>query len=112
MTGPGPVRADVLLERLERRALVFCAAAAAGALVVTGGAWRFSLAVLVGGGLMWLSYRTIRGSIEGLAALATGVPAPVADGDGAVETAPDTDGGGPHPAVRRPLRFTRLFGVR
>ena len=81
MTAAGPLRPDVLLERLERRALIFCGATAVAALAVTGGDWRFSLAVLVGGGLMWLSYRTIRGSIEGLAALAIGAPAPAAGDD-------------------------------
>ncbi len=88
MTGLRPARADVLLERLERRALVFCVATAAGALVVTGGGWWFSLAVLVGGGLMWLSYRTIRSSIEGLADLATGTAAPVGGEDGAGDAPP------------------------
>ena len=88
MSAQGGLATDAMLARLERRAMVFCLVAVVGALLVTRGDWRFSLAVLAGGGLMWLSYRTIRGSIEGLAALATG-------------SAPPADAGGPADGERR-----------
>jgi hypothetical protein len=85
VSATGVLPTDAMLARLERRAVVFCGVAAVGALAVTRGDWRFAAAVAVGGGLMWLSYRTIRGSIEGLVALATGRSAPPADGDQAAE---------------------------
>lgn len=80
MTGMRP--GDALLARLERRALLFCLVTAAGSLAIPAGGWRFALGVLAGGLLIWLSYRTIRGSIDAIVDLAVGPVAPAGDQPG------------------------------
>lgn len=89
-----PGGSDALLARLERRAVIFCLATAGGALAVTGGEWRFSLGVLAGGFLMWMNYRIIRGSIDGLIDLAVGRAAPAGGGEPVAEPSPRRGGVG------------------
>jgi ATP synthase I chain len=63
---------DVLLDRLQRSAIVVCAILTIGAVAITRGNWRAGLSVVGGGLLIGISFVSIRSSIEELAALAGG----------------------------------------
>ncbi len=109
-----PLDADPLLRRLERRALGFCAVAAAIALWARGGCADVALGVLGGGGLIAASYWAIRSSIDGLLAMV--LPAPTATREASPAAAPSpSTGEGPEKgdprgrAKRRALAYGLRF---
>lgn len=55
---------DPFLHRLERDALVACAAMAVVALVVWWERWDVALGILAGGLLVWISYTGIRSGVD------------------------------------------------
>jgi hypothetical protein len=116
--------ADPLLRRLERRALTFCALAAAVALAVQPGQTEVALGVAGGGLLIGVSYWAIRSSIDGILALALpdpGAPPGLAPTDGGAGTLSGTPSGiapgpvpppagGGRPAARADVRRARAIG--
>jgi hypothetical protein len=91
--------ADPVLRRLEREALVCCAALAIVALVIRGGRPDVALGVLGGGLLTGLSYWTIKAAVTGLVRAIT--PAG-READAGVTAKADDDHGGTSTAVDRP----------
>ncbi len=80
------MEADILLRRVERTAVVLCAAMALAAFAIAGGRVRSALAVLGGGLLVSASYRMIlmsAGVLAGAPARAAVHGATAGDGDGA-----------------------------
>ena len=67
------IQSDVLLWRVERTAIVFCAVMSIGAVALAHGSLRPGLAVLAGGLLIGTSYWSIKAGLSGL------VRAPVAN---------------------------------
>ena len=63
---------DPLLDRIQRSAIACALAIAVLALIVTGGDWWAALSVLGGAVLIMISFVSIRGGIEALAAFAAG----------------------------------------
>jgi hypothetical protein len=59
---------DPLLDRLQRSAIACCAVFAVAAAIVTRGNWWAALSVIGGGVLIMISFVSIRGGIEALAA--------------------------------------------
>jgi hypothetical protein len=57
---------DPLLRRLERTALLVCAAMAIAAFVISGGQWAPVAGVIGGGLLIAISYRTIGSGVGGI----------------------------------------------
>lgn len=100
--------ADPLLRRLERRALVFCAAAAVVALLVPGGGPDVALGIAGGGALIGISYWAIRSSIDGLLALMGPGASPAPEGEQGPGTPRGSGRGG---AARHVIRFTTRYLV-
>jgi hypothetical protein len=66
------VSRDIFLYRFQRDALLACALMAAGGLAWQG--WRLALSVVGGGALAGVSYRAIKGAVEGVQAGPTARP--------------------------------------
>lgn len=104
-----PYDADPLLRRLERRALLFCAIAAVGALVVQGGRFDAALGVVGGGVLIGVSYWAIRSSIDGVLALALPLPAAPSAKMGSYPISQEDSSGGPSFSRGRALGYGLRF---
>jgi hypothetical protein len=59
-----------LLHRFEVDLWISCLVLAASALVLPAGGSRFALSVVAGGVLVWVSYRTLKGSVDAAVARA------------------------------------------
>ena len=96
------MEADILLRRVERTAVVLCAALSLAAFAIAGGRVRSALAVLGGGLLVSASYRMIlmsAGVLAGAPARAAVRGAAAGEGDGAA-------------APSRPARTPMLTGAK
>jgi hypothetical protein len=80
------VQADALLARVERTAVLVCGVMAAAAAALAGGRLMPILAVVAGGILALVSYRSIRSSAGALAA-SIGIPASEREREVGAETA-------------------------
>jgi hypothetical protein len=67
---------DPLLRRLERSALLVCAAMAVAAFIISGGRWAPVAGVIGGGLLIAISYRTIGSGVGGLVDMIARSPQP------------------------------------
>jgi hypothetical protein len=63
---------DPVLRRVERDAVIACAAIAAAAWAVARGNVQAPIGVFGGGVLVWISYRGIKGGIEAMTTAGTG----------------------------------------
>lgn len=100
--------ADLLLRRLERRALVFCALAAGAAVAARRGDPDVALGILGGGLLIGISYWAIRSSIDGLMAVALAGRETAALEEGTPRLDPRAR---QRQAARHVLRFTARYLV-
>ena len=98
---------DASLRRVQRDAVLICAATAALALVVMGGRPEGALGVLAGGALMAVSYTAIKGGVDAAlrrAASPSGVPVGQPD-------QPTEPAAAPRAGAWAAFRFIARYGV-